>query len=132
MLELNPATWPLLLKMCFLLGPFFVMFVGMGMITYMACRDLDRVLGGFSQSQIITSYAESWKGGSLVARYTVMSIVISAVLWPGMHLRRGHLNADELNRVPIPIKRRMQVSAGLLIFGFIWFAGFFVLVHLFE
>jgi hypothetical protein len=51
-MELNPATWPLLLKMCFLFGPFFVMFFGMGMITYMAYRDLDRVLNGFSQSQI--------------------------------------------------------------------------------
>lgn len=131
-MELNPATWSLLLKMCFLFGPFFVMFVGMGMITYMAFRDLDKVLNGFSKSQIITSYADAWRGGSLVARYTVMSIVISAVLWPGAHLRKGHLNAEELNRVPVSVKRRMQISAGLLIFGFIWFAGFFILVELYE
>lgn len=131
-MELNPAAWPLLLKMCFLFGPFFVMFVGMGMITYMACRDLDKVLGGFPKSQIITSYADAWRGGSLVARYNVMSIVISAVLWPGKHLRKGHLNAEELNGVPVAIKRRMQVSAGLLIFGFLWFTGFFVLVELYE
>lgn len=131
-MELNPATWPLLLKMCFLFGPFLVMFVGMGMIAHMACRDLDEILKGFSQSYIINFYGDAWKEKSLVARHTVMSIVISAVLWPGTHLRRGHLNAEELNRVPAFIRRRMQIPAGLLIFGFIWLAGFFVLVKLFE
>jgi hypothetical protein len=129
---LNPTAWPLLLKLFFLFGPFVVMFIGMGMIAHMAFRDLDGILKVFSQSCIISSYGDEWGGGSLATRCTVMFIIIGAVLWPKKHLHKGHLVAEELNSLPISIKRRMQISAGFLIFGFTWFAGFLVLMKLFR
>lgn len=117
----------IILKMFFLLGLPFVLFVASaGVNFYIVLFDLDRFLEHFKKSTIISSYGGVWGRRALYARYTLVCIVIGSVMFPNKHVRNGTLDPEEMARCPVEIKYRMVLSFYLLLSA----AGCFVLTAL--
>jgi len=87
------------------------------LLIYMALKDSARLGEVFRGSEIISSYFEIWGGGSIAGRCTVLMIAVGVVMWPRVHIARGHLSPEELANLPMGILIRMRWVAGLTILG---------------
>lgn len=106
----------IILKMFFLLGLPFVLFVAsVGVNFYIVLFDLDKFLECFKKSTIISSYGSVWRRGAFYARYTLVCVVIGSVMFPNKHMRNGTLDPEEMARCPVEIKYRMALSFYLLL-----------------
>lgn len=104
------------LKMFFLFFlPALLFLVSVVVNVYMVYRDLAKVLDNFKESTIVSSYGDIWRGGSLYARCTLVSIVTGGLVFPRKHLRNGTLDRQEFARLPDAIKFRMRLYVGLLV-----------------
>ena len=117
------------MKLSLLFGPLLIGFIGVGVNCYIACRDLNAILGVFKKSNIVTSYGDVWGNGSFSARCVLASIVSGNVLFPRKHICNGSLDPDELACLPASIKTRMRWSVGLMFFGVISLVGLVVVTE---
>ncbi|WP_330211341.1 hypothetical protein [Pseudomonas sp. AM4(2022)] len=104
------------LKIFFLfLLPALLFFVSVGVNIYMVYRDLAKVLDNFKGSIIVSSYGDIWGGGSLYAKFTLVSIISGGLVFPQKHLRNGTLDPEEFDRLPSAIRFRMRLYIGFLV-----------------
>lgn len=54
------------------------------------------------------------------ARWLLITFLCGILIWPGVHMRRGHLDIEELENFPAKLKLALQVSTWLTAFGFAW------------
>ncbi len=63
-----------------------------------------------------------WGTRRASARWLLITFICGVLIYPSVHLRRGHLDADELKTFPTALKRTLQISAWLTIVGLVWMA----------
>jgi hypothetical protein len=112
----------LMAKLFPVLGSLLIGFVGVGVNCYIAHRDLDRILSNFKNSSVINYYGAMFQSKSFFSRCILASIVSGGVTWPGRSIRKGTLDAGELDRLPAFLKFRMKLSIALMFFGYAWLA----------
>ena len=110
----------LIFKLFLVLGFYFVGFFAVFLIGYVAYRDAEKILQVFERSTIIVDYAGESAGRGLFERFALMTIIAGIVARPSKHIRRGVLDPNELEALPLLIRKRMQCAFRLSIVTFVW------------
>lgn len=102
-------------------------FVWIGIALHMAYTKMDELLGFLKNCSAVMARAPLRNGGPW-GKLLLIGGISGIVTFPGFYLKRGELNADDLDRLPAPFKRTfawMQWSAiGLLSFASaLWVVG---------
>lgn len=124
-------SWPQLVRIAFLAGPFLVGLPGVAMSLYIAStREFHIMLSAIQSSPWFEQQKRGWGIGGLKSRWMLVCFVCGLLLLPGPHIRRGELDINELRNFPRGLKRRMLGSVWLTIIGFTWMLVAFVLIRL--
>jgi hypothetical protein len=126
---IDPHSWHPGLAFAFMLAPFVVGLSGVVITVYMACRNLDEMQAAFSNSSHIKNQMSIWAGVDLSSRCMQVGAISGAMLWSRFFIRRGELDPDEVRNFPPRLKRRILLSAWLLVIGMAWL---FLAVALFK
>ncbi|MNJ66276.1 hypothetical protein D3C77_623380 [compost metagenome] len=78
------------------------------------------MLASLRRSRWLNQQIQNWGTVSLTSRWHVVGTIRGAMLYPSFGVRRGLLDADEVRCFPLPLRRRMVMSAWLSITGFVW------------
>lgn len=110
---------------------FFVVLFGlMGLIgliidCVMMVKDCPSILKGFENSQLFCKFRDNGCITGLAGRLQLVRCVSSVVVWSWIHIRKGNVDPQELEGLPIDIKRRAYYSSWL---NQVCCAGFILLV----
>ena len=102
-------------------------FVWIGIALHMAYTQMDELLGALKNCSAVMARAPLRNGGPW-GKLLLIGGISGIVTFPGFYLKRGELSADDLDRLPAPLKRKfawMQWSAiGILGFASaLWVVG---------
>lgn len=113
--------WPWALKLVMLTGPFLMSMIGCGLSAFVAFTKYFDVAYKHMQGHPGLEQMKNFCGiqtGS--TRWLVLTLICGILIYPGVHLRRGHLSAETLKSFPPTLKRILKISAWLTIVGLIW------------
>ncbi|MGE8465256.1 MAG: hypothetical protein ACN6QE_03850 [Pseudomonas putida] len=114
-------SWPVVLKLSFLLAPFVIGLSGVAIIVRIAItKELKVAISSITTSPYLEQMKIVWGGGSLRSRCLLVSTISGLVIFPGPHVRRGLLSPDEVRNFPSCLKRKMKIAFWLLQVGFFW------------
>lgn len=115
------ADWQPLAKVAILLSPFVIGIPGLVLSAVSTLtRDYDIACSAITSNPYFERIKRAWGGGSFKWRWMTLGTVSGLVTFPWLVLRKGQLDADELNAFPKSLKRRLKISAWLTVTGFIW------------
>jgi len=124
-------AWPAVVKLSFVMVPVVVCFSGVAMNVYITLsRDYKIACSSITSNPDIESLKVLWGGSSFKWRYLLICAIGWLVAFPGLKLRRGRLDADELKAFPPDLKRRLVMSLWLTMIGFGWMAVVVLLIKL--
>ncbi|GLO46952.1 hypothetical protein PPUN109347_35150 [Pseudomonas putida] len=113
--------WQPLAKLVILLSPFVI---GMPGLVLSAVSTLTNDYGiacsAITSNPYFESIKRAWGSGSFKWRWMTLCTVSGLVAFPWLVLRMGQLDVGELNAFPRKLKRRLKISAWLIMTGFIW------------
>ncbi len=112
---------PPVLRLTLVLSPFFLAVPGPAMIAFMTLgRDYGIASAAIMSSPFLERMKLSWGQGNFKQRYLFMSILCGLTTFPGMAIRKGKLDPEELEKIPYALKRRLAVASWLTIVGCVW------------
>lgn len=82
------------------------MFIWIGVALYMAYTKMDVVLGCLKNSSSVMSMASLRHGGPW-GKLLLVGGVSGFVTFPGFYLKRGSINAEDVNNFPAPLRRKL-------------------------
>jgi len=116
-------SWPVVLKILFLITPFAIALLGASISLYITLtRDFHAACSAITSNPYTERLKISWGTSSLKWRWMLVCSIGGLVTFPGLALRYGKLDIDELKAFPSKLKRMLGISAWLLIVGFVWIA----------
>lgn len=83
-------------------------FVCIGVSLHLAYTKANIMLDNLKNSSLITVLTAFEKGGAL-GKLLLIGGISGMVTFPNFHIRRGKLCAHDLNKFPIPLKRKLVV-----------------------
>ncbi|OLF52968.1 hypothetical protein [Pseudomonas chlororaphis] len=92
---------------------FIGMFAMMGVYLYWGYTRIGEMLGYVKNCQMITGNRFYLHMGAW-GRIMMVGVVAGYLAFPGFFIRRGLLDADEINNFPQPLKRRLIISHYLM------------------
>ena len=114
-------SWPPLLKLAFLIGPFAIGILGLAINVQIAMsRDYKIALSAITSNPYLEQMKPVWGGGSLRSRCLLLSTVSALVAFPKLHLYMGWLDEQELNAFPSYLKRKMIIALWLIFIALLW------------
>ncbi|MFK0085870.1 hypothetical protein ACIQUS_01090 [Pseudomonas sp. NPDC090755] len=114
-------SWHPGLSFAFLFTPFVIGMSGVAISCHIACsRNFSIMLAALPNCPWLLQQIPIWGVTSLKSRYYLVNTICAAMLYPPFGIRRGLLNADEVRNFPPGLKRRMVISAWLVIIGSAW------------
>ncbi|MBC3485798.1 hypothetical protein HU750_08950 [Pseudomonas sp. SWRI50] len=119
-------TWPIAVKLSFVIMPFVISMSGFAMSAYIALtRHYQVVCSSVTSNSYIECLKVTWGGSCFKWRLMLVCAIGGLVTFPWFVLRRGQVDAEELKKFPPKLKRWLAVSTWLAIIGFAWmvFAG---------
>lgn len=120
-MSVNPHTWPIGMQLAFMLIPFVIMSVGMALNACIAWgRDFEIMISSIQSSSWLKQHQRIWGSKSLTSRWLLVGGVSGLLAYPGLHIRRGQLDGNEIARFPKPLKRKIMFSSRLITIGFLW------------
>ncbi len=124
-------AWPVAMKIMFLVTPLLISMVGVSIILYITLsRDFHAVCSSITSNPYIEAVKVAWGASSLKWRLMLVCNIGGLVTFPGLALRYGKLDINELKAFPPKLKRRLGISAWLLIIGFVWMAAAVAVVEI--
>ena len=116
-------SWPVVLKILFLIIPFAISLIGVFISLYITLtRDFHVVCSAITSNPYVEQVKVAWGTSSLKWRWLLVCSIGGLVTFPGLALRYGKLDIKELKAFPPKLKRRLGISAWLSIVGFVWIA----------
>jgi len=113
--------WPPLLKLAFLIGPFFIGISGLAVNVQIAMsRDYKIALSAITSNPYLEQMKPVWGGGNLRSRCLLLSTVSALVAFPKLHLYMGWLDEQELRDFPAYLKRKMIIALWLIFIALLW------------
>jgi hypothetical protein len=82
------------------------MFIWIGVALYMAYTKMDVMLGCLKNSSSVMSMASLRHGGPW-GKLLLVGGVSGFVTFPGFYLKRGSINAEDVNNFPAPLRRKL-------------------------
>ncbi|SDQ78346.1 hypothetical protein SAMN05216487_3865 [Pseudomonas sp. UC 17F4] len=117
---IDPRSWPLEVQMVLILGPWIIMMTGIVMNACIANgRDFERSLSALQSSTWLEQQIRVWGTSSLVSRWVLVGMISGLLASPHKHIRRGQLDAAQVQNFPWQLKRRVLVSGRLIFIGFV-------------
>ena len=105
------TAWPINLRLAFLLAPFVIGAVGLGVHYRLTMgRRFEELCSAFQNSPGLKEDLKYWTTISIRTRAMIVSGVMLGAVFPVLVVRRGLLNAEDCRNCPIPLKRRLQIS----------------------
>ncbi|MCO7517707.1 hypothetical protein NJF44_21655 [Pseudomonas guariconensis] len=123
--------WPLPVQLVFLIGPLATGLLGVAIKLQVACtHEFHIMLGVIKSSPWLEQQKRSWGTSSVRSRWMLVCCVCGLLLFAGLHIRKGLLDADELRHFPAKLKRKLLISSWLTVAGSAWMVTSFILVKL--
>ncbi|MGR6499102.1 hypothetical protein IYR97_19250 [Pseudomonas fulva] len=114
-------NWPVWLKWIMLACPFVIGLAGCAISAFIACTRNFTVATSAIQSNPGLEQMKLFLGTRRFrARWLLITFLCGILIWPGIHMRRGHLDIEEFENFPAKIKLALQISSWLTAFGFAW------------
>ncbi|MNE00994.1 hypothetical protein D3C80_934200 [compost metagenome] len=114
-------SWPPLLKLAFLIGPFAIGISGLAINVQIAMsRDYKVALSAITSNPYLEQMKPVWGGGNLRSRCLLLSTVSALVAFPRLHLYMGWLDEQELKDFPTYLKRKMIIALWLIFIALLW------------
>lgn len=82
------------------------MFIWIGVALYMAYTKMDVMLGCLKNSSSVMSMASLRHGGPW-GKLLLVGGVSGFITFPGFYLKRGSINAEDVNNFPAPLRRKL-------------------------
>ena len=122
-------NWPPLLKLAFLIVPFFTGFSGLAINFKIAMsRDFEVALSAITSNPYLKQMKSVWGGGSLRSRCLLMSAVSAIVTFPRFYLRMGWVDEKEIKSFPSCLRRKMIIALWLIFIALLWvLIGYFII-----
>lgn len=116
----NPRTWAVGYQMLFLLGPVASFLIGMALLVWLAWgREFARAMAALRSSHWLELQKCVWGTTALWSRWVLLGMISGVLAWPGIHIRRGELDADEVRCFPADIRRRLFAGELMMIGGLV-------------
>jgi len=114
-------SWPVILKLSFLLAPFVVVLSGVAINAHMALtRDYEIAISSITSSPFLEQMKVVWGGRNLRSRCLLVGTIGGIIIFSRYHVRRGLLNPNEVRDFPAFLKRKMKISFVLTTVGCLW------------
>ena len=81
------------------------MFVSLGLLLYAEYKKLDEIESYFSENKAVQRNKRFWGRNKRIDRVMRMSILIGFFMQPKTHIKRDELTRQELDSVPLALKR---------------------------
>lgn len=98
----------------------FAAFAAFAVLAYLARYDVEIIQKVFKRSRIVVDYSAGAEERCFFRRFTLMAMLVGVMVIPTVHLRRGHLESEELECLPSSTRRRMQWAFGLMVIVLVW------------
>ena len=119
MTNFNDWSWGV--KLAMLSFPFLLSILGCSISAFVAAtRFFDVAYSSIRSNPGLEQMKQFWGHKSFRARWLLVCFICGILIYPSVHLRRGHLNMDELKAFPLRLKRVLKASAWLTIIGMGW------------
>ncbi|CAM4126307.1 MULTISPECIES: hypothetical protein [Pseudomonas] len=126
----DPRTWMPGVQLVFLSTPFLLMLSAMAMNACVALsRDFDLLIEAIQGNPWFERQKNLWGTASFKSRCYLVWSACGVVIWPKLHVRRGHLDADKMDNLPRGLRRRMIIAIWL---GFTGFALMFLAIGAYK
>ena len=129
MIDIN--DWSVSAKIILVIGPFVIGLPGPAILAFLMLRkDYDVACSAIQSNPYIESMKQTRDRRRLKWRWMLMCIIAGLITFPGMALRRGKLDADELKRFPAKLKFKLALATWLTLLGCAWMIVAYTLVEL--
>ncbi|MFB4392071.1 MULTISPECIES: hypothetical protein [unclassified Pseudomonas] len=116
----DPRSWAVGYQMLFLLGPAASFLIGMALLVWLAWgREFERAMGALSSSHWLKLQECLWGTTALWSRWVLLGMISGILARPGIHIRRGELDAHEVQCFPADIRRRLFIGELMMIGGLV-------------
>ena len=116
-------TWSVVMKLLFMITPFVIGLLGASINLYITLsRDFHVACSAITSNPYLEQVKVAWGTSSLKWRWLLVCNIGGLVTFPGLALRYGKLDVNELKAFPPKLKRRLGISVWLSIVGFVWIA----------
>jgi hypothetical protein len=117
----NLDDWSAGVQLAFLCPPIPLMLLGLAIDFHIAGTQHFRIMcKSFERSPLLLEEMLSTGTIGIRSRFMIVAGMSGAILWPGLFIRRGQLHPDDSKEFPRYLKRRMQLSIGLMSIGAAW------------
>lgn len=114
-------SWPLKIKLLFLMAPFVFGISGVAISGYVAWSREFEVVNSSVQSSLYVEQLKEFMGTtSFRARWMITCAVCGLLAFSDFYVRKGFVSAEEVENFPASLRRRLVVSAWLTIIGGGW------------
>ncbi|MFF7065101.1 hypothetical protein [Pseudomonas sp. NPDC008258] len=129
MIDIN--DWPVLAKIILVTGPFVTGLPGPAILAFLVLRkDYDVACSAIKSKPYLESIKQAWAGRRFKWRWMLMCTIAGLITFPGLALRRGKLDADELKRFPAALKIKLALATWLTLMGCVWMIVAYALLEL--
>ena len=127
------TTWPASLHIAFLLAPFLIGLIGLGIHYHIAgSRHFEVLCSAFQNSPGLIEDLRYWSTISIRTRAMIVAGVTLAAVCPRLVVRRGWLSAEDCKNCPAYLKRRLQISFWCTAIAGFWIMAGWVLIEFDE
>ena len=81
------------------------MYVSLGLTLYGQYKKLDELESYFSENETVQYYKRFWGRNKLIDRTMRMGVFVQFFTWPGHFVKSGETTREELDSVPLALKR---------------------------
>lgn len=122
-------SWPWGLKLLMLMGPFLLSMTGCGISAFVAyTRRFEVAYKCLEGHPGLVQMKRFYGAKTQATRWLLLTFICGVLIYPDVHLRRGHLSEDALRQFPVALKRILKFSAWLTIVGLVWMVVTYVCV----
>ncbi|WP_241507408.1 hypothetical protein [Pseudomonas sp. AFG_SD02_1510_Pfu_092] len=122
-------SWPVLLKLAFVIGPFVIGFSGLAINVQIAMSgDFKVALSAITSNPYLEQMKPVWGGGNLRSRCLLLSAVSALVTFPRLYLHMGWIDEQELKDFPPYLKRKMTLALWLIFASLFWILIDYVII----
>ncbi|MFR0716431.1 hypothetical protein ACLUS7_15360 [Enterobacterales bacterium BD_CKDN230030183-1A_HGKHYDSX7] len=115
------ASWPVWLRWIMLACPFVIAMVGCAISGFIAgSRSFTIAISAIRSHPGLEQMKLFLGTQRFGARWLLLTFLCGILIWPDVHIRRRHLDIEELQRFPAQLKLVLQISAWLALVGFAW------------
>ena len=80
-------------------------FVSLGLILYAEYKKLDELESYFSGNETVQYYKRFWGRNKPIDKSMRMGVFVQFFVWPATYLKSGEVTREELDSVPLALKR---------------------------